>query len=60
MLHQQMGSICRPVFFDESMKRNIKNAMGKAIADGFAPGDMLINTFHGGEEAGWRGHAADE
>jgi hypothetical protein len=26
--------------------------MGKAIADGFAPGDMLINKFHGGEGVG--------
>ena len=39
MLQQQMVSICR-------------NAMGKARADGFAPGDMLINTFHGGEGVG--------
>ena len=43
-------------FFDESMKSNIKNAMGKAIADGFAPGDMLINKFHGGQGVG----ASDE
>ena len=39
-------------YFDEIMKRNIKNAMGKARADGFAPGDMLINNFHGGEGVG--------
>jgi hypothetical protein len=38
--------------FDDVMKRHITNAMGKATADGFAPGDMLINKFHGGEGVG--------
>ncbi len=51
MLQQQMGSM-QASYFDESMKRNIKNVMGKARADGFAPGDMLINIFHGGEGVG--------
>ena len=46
------GVYMQASYFDESMKRNIKNAMGKAIADGFAPGDMLINKFHGGEGVG--------
>ena len=50
------GVYMQASFFDESMKRNIKNAMGKAIADGFAPGDMLINKFHGGQGVG----ASDE
>ncbi len=34
------------------MKRHITNVMGKARADGFAPGDMLINKCHGGEGLG--------
>jgi hypothetical protein len=33
-------------YFDDVMKRNITNAMGKARSHGFAPGDMLINKFH--------------
>ena len=39
-------------YFDDVMKRHITNAMGKARADGFALGDMLINKFHGGEGVG--------
>ena len=39
-------------YFDDVMKRHIPNAMGKARADGFAPGDMLINKIHGGEGVG--------
>jgi hypothetical protein len=30
------------------MKKHIIKGMGKAKADGFAPGDMLINKFNGG------------
>jgi len=39
-------------YFDDVMKRHTTHAMGKARADGFAPGDMLINKFHGGEGVG--------
>jgi hypothetical protein len=39
-------------YFDDVMKRHITNAMGKGTADGFAPGDMLINKFHGGDRVG--------
>jgi hypothetical protein len=39
-------------YFDDVMKRHITNAMGKARADGFAPGDMLINKIHGREGVG--------
>jgi hypothetical protein len=35
-----MGSICRQVI------------LSKAAADRFAPGDMLIDKFHGGEGVG--------
>ena len=39
-------------YFDDVMKRHITNAMGKARAAGFAPGDMLINKIHGGVGVG--------
>ena len=51
MLQQQMGSM-QAGYFDDVMKRNITNAMGKARSHGFTPGDMLINKFHGGEGVG--------
>ncbi len=35
--------------FEGIMKKHIIKGMGKAKADGFAPGDMLINKFNGGD-----------
>jgi hypothetical protein len=39
--HMQAGC------FDNIMKKHMLKAMGKAIADGFAPDDMLIDKFNG-------------
>jgi hypothetical protein len=35
--------------FDVIMKKHITKGMEKAKADGFAPGDMLINKFNSGD-----------
>jgi hypothetical protein len=35
--------------FEAIMKKHIIKGMGKAKANGFAPGDMLINKFNGGD-----------
>ncbi len=46
------GVYMQACYIDDVMKKHITNAMGKARADGFAPGDMLINKIHGGEGVG--------
>ncbi len=43
------GVYMQAYYFEGIMKEHIIKGMGKAKADGFAPGDKLINKFNGGE-----------
>ncbi len=43
------GASMQARVFDVIMKKHIIKGMEKEKADGFAPGDMLINKFNGGD-----------